>query len=258
MDEQKIKILYAEDDTLCAELTKHILEKEGFEVKTTADGAQAWNAYRENRPDLLLLDLDMPEKDGLEVTRLVREHDTQTHIIVYTTHSEPAKEIAILDAGADEFVCKERSPEVLVAHLNHIRTKILQHKQTPHLFRLSEHTTYQAATRILTIDGSRTEVKPTDGRMLQLLCAKRNEVAKREYLVQGIWGNASMNKDPELKKYASHVRTLLKDDPSLTLKYTGDGYILTDATSATNQKHTTLKDAVRSILRHNVYSCHKV
>lgn len=228
MDEQKIKILYAEDDTLCAELTKHILEKEGFEVVTVTDGAKAWNAYRENCPDLLLLDLDMPEKDGLEVTRLIREHDSQIHIIIYTTHSEPAKEIAVLDAGADEFLCKERSPEVLVAHMNHIRTKILQHKQTPHFFRLSEHSTYHAATRILTINDCRTQLKRTDGRMLQLLCAKRNQVAEQEYLVQGIWGSASLNKVSELKKYASHVRTLLKDDPSLTLKHTDNGYILTD------------------------------
>lgn len=102
MDEAKISILYAEDDEFGAKLTKTILEKENFEVEIVSDGSEAWKAYKERKPDILLLDLDMPGKDGLEITRLVREHDQQTPILVYTTHGEPAKEVAVLDAGADE------------------------------------------------------------------------------------------------------------------------------------------------------------
>ena len=78
MDEAKISILYAEDDEFGAKLTKTILEKENFEVEIVSDGSEAWKAYKERKPDILLLDLDMPGKDGLEITRLVREHDQQT------------------------------------------------------------------------------------------------------------------------------------------------------------------------------------
>ena len=95
MDEAKISILYAEDDEFGAKLTKTILEKENFEVEIVSDGSEAWKAYKERKPDILLLDLDMPGKDGLEITRLVREHDQQTPILVYTTHGEPAKEVAV-------------------------------------------------------------------------------------------------------------------------------------------------------------------
>ena len=73
MDEAKISILYAEDDEFGAKLTKTILEKENFEVEIVSDGSEAWKAYKERKPDILLLDLDMPGKDGLEITRLVRE-----------------------------------------------------------------------------------------------------------------------------------------------------------------------------------------
>ncbi|MBV4277303.1 response regulator transcription factor [Odoribacter splanchnicus] len=226
MDEAKISILYAEDDEFGAKLTKTILEKENFEVEIVSDGSEAWKAYKERKPDILLLDLDMPGKDGLEITRLVREHDQQTPILVYTTHGEPAKEVAVLDAGADEFINKERPPEVLIAYMKRVREKIKKYMNIPHLYRLSDHTTYNSITRELIIDGITTQLKTIDGRFLQLLCAKNHEVSSKSYLIHGIWGKADINKESELKKYASRVRINLKTDPTLKIEFRDEGYIL--------------------------------
>lgn len=226
MDEAKISILYAEDDEFGAKLTKTILEKENFEVEIVSDGSEAWKAYKERKPDILLLDLDMPGKDGLEITRLVREHDQQTPILVYTTHGEPAKEVAVLDAGADEFINKEMPPEVLIAYMKRVREKIKKYMNIPHLYRLSDHTTYNSITRELIIDGITTQLKTIDGRFLQLLCAKNHEVSSKSYLIHGIWGKADINKESELKKYASRVRANLKTDPSLKIEFRDTGYIL--------------------------------
>ena len=226
MDEAKISILYAEDDEFGAKLTNTILEKENFEVEIVSDGSEAWKAYKERKPDILLLDLDMPGKDGLEITRLVREHDQQTPILVYTTHGEPAKEVAVLDAGADEFINKEMPPEVLIAYMKRVREKIKKYMNIPHLYRLSDHTTYNSITRELIIDGITTQLKTIDGRFLQLLCAKNHEVSSKSYLIHGIWGKADINKESELKKYASRVRTNLKTDPTLKIEFRDDGYIL--------------------------------
>ena len=225
MDEAKISILYAEDDEFGAKLTKTILEKENFEVEIVSDGSEAWKAYKERKPDILLLDLDMPGKDGLEITRLVREHDQQTPILVYTTHGEPAKEVAVLDAGADEFINKERPPEVLIAYMKRVREKIKKYMNIPHLYRLSDHTTYNSITRELIIDGITTQLKTIDGRFLQLLCAKNHEVSSKSYLIHGIWGKADINKESELKKYASQVRTNLKTDPTLKIEFRDEGHI---------------------------------
>ena len=226
MNEAKISILYAEDDEFGAKLTKTILEKENFEVEIVSDGSEAWKAYKERKPDILLLDLDMPGKDGLEITRLVREHDQQTPILVYTTHGEPAKEVAVLDAGADEFINKERPPEVLIAYMKRVREKIKKYMNIPHLYRLSDHTTYNSITRELIIDGITTQLKTIDGRFLQLLCAKNHEVSSKSYLIHGIWGKADINKESELKKYASRVRINLKTDPTLKIEFRDEGYIL--------------------------------
>ena len=89
----------------------------------------------------------------------------------------------------------------------------------PHLYRLSDHTTYNSITRELIIDGITTQLKTIDGRFLQLLCAKNHEVSGKSYLIHGIW-------ESELKKYASRVRTNLKTDPTLKIEFRDEGYIL--------------------------------
>ena len=220
-----IRILYAEDDADGAKLTKMILEKENFDVEIALNGAKAWDAYKKQKPDILLVDLDMPKIDGLELTRMIRENDRQTHIIVYTSHGEPAKEIAVLDAGADEFIPKG-SPEILIAHMKRLRDRIKGCMTIPHLYQLSKHTTYNSITREVTIDGITKRLPKNEGRFLQLLCAKNHEIADKSYLIIGTWGKADKNKEPEVKKYISRLRGYLKADPSLQIDHEGDGYIL--------------------------------
>lgn len=220
-----IRILYAEDDADGAKLTKMILEKENFEVEIALNGAKAWDAYKKQKPDILLVDLDMPKIDGLELTRMIRENDRQTHIIVYTSHGEPSKEIAVLDAGTDEFIPKG-SPEVLIAHMKRVRDRIKGCMNIPHLYQLSKHTTYNSITREVTIDGITKRLPKNEGRFLQLLCAKNHEIADKSYLIIGTWGKADKNKEPEVKKYISRLRGYLKADSSLQIDHEGDGYIL--------------------------------
>jgi DNA-binding response OmpR family regulator len=220
-----IRILYAEDDADGAKLTKMILEKENFDVEIALNGAKAWDAYKKQKPDILLVDLDMPKIDGLELTRMIRENDRQTHIIVYTSHGEPAKEIAVLDAGADEFIPKG-SPEILIAHMKRLRDRIKGCMNIPHLYQLSKHTTYNSITREVTIDGITKRLPKNEGRFLQLLCAKNHEIADKSYLIIGTWGKADGSKESEVKKYISRLRGYLKADPSLQIDHEGDGYIL--------------------------------
>lgn len=220
------RILYAEDDALAAKLIKITLEQHDFLVEVSPDGEKAWGAYKKQKPDILLLDLDMPKKDGLQLTRLVRERDPETHIIVYTMHGEPEKEIAILDTGADEFISKDRDIEVLIAHLKRTGEKMVKKLNIPHLYQLSTHTTYNSVSRVLTIHGKSTRLKSVDARFLQLLCAKSQEIADKDYLIQGIWNKANANKESELKKYACRVRSQLKADTTLQIESRDGGYIL--------------------------------
>lgn len=220
-----IRILYAEDDEEGAKLTKMILEKENFEVEIAPNGAKAWEAYKKQKPDILLVDLEMPKMDGRELTQRVRANDQQTHIIVYTSHGIPAKEIALVNSGADIFIPKG-SPDILITYMKRIQDRITGCMNIPHQYILSKHTTYNSITREATIDGTTIQLKKIEGRFLQLLCAKNHAVVDKLFLIQGTWGSASKGKESEVKKYISRLRSYLKADPLLQINHEDDGYIL--------------------------------
>lgn len=222
----KLRILYAEDDPLGALLTQKILEQIDFIVETVPDGAKAWEAYKKQKPDILLLDLNIPNIDGLKITGLVRKQDPLTHITIYTAHGEPAKEVAVLEAGADEFFSKDKGPEILAAHFKRLREKIVKKHKIPYIYQLSPDTTYNGVTRILIIRNEKRQLPYIDGRFLQLLCVKNHEVADKQFLIRGIWDKADTAKESELKKYASRVRSYLKADATLRIECRDNGYIL--------------------------------
>jgi len=226
----KMRILYAEDYELDAELTKILLEEHEFTVDIAANGQEAWDAYNRQKPDILLLDLDMPQKDGIEVTRLVRQKDPHTHIIIYTTHGEPEREIAALDAGANEFIPKDRTPDVLIAHLKILRQKMIAPLNIPHVYELSPITTFNTVARTLTIQGEIISLGSGEARLLQLLCAKSNQISHMDYLIKGTWGGGIFGKRNRVKEYVSRIRKALKKDPSIRIEYIEnsheEGYIL--------------------------------
>lgn len=220
----KMRILYAEDYELEAELTKIILEENEFIVDIAVTGEEAWNAYNRQKPDILLLDLNMPLKDGIEVTRLIRKKDPLTRIIIYTSHGEPEKEIAALDAGADEFIPKNRTSDVLIAHLKALRQKMLTCLNAPQVYELSPITTFNAAARTVTIQGETTLLSSSEARLLQLLCVKSNQIANMDYLVKGIWENSTIGKKKRVKEYVCRTRKPLKKDPSIRIEYIENDY----------------------------------
>lgn len=226
----KMRILYAEDYELDAELTKILLEEHEFTVDIAADGEKAWDAYNRQKPDILLLDLNIPRKDGIEVTRLIRQKDPHTHIIIYSSHGEPEREIAALDAGADEFIPKDRTPDVLIAHLKILRQKMIAHLNLPHVYELSPLTTFNAVARTLIIQGETILLGSGEARLLQLLCAKSNQISHMNYLMKGTWAEGFFGKRKRLKEYVSRIRKPLKKDPSIRIEYIGndyeEGYIL--------------------------------
>lgn len=222
----KINILYAEDDPNCASLTKNILERKDFLVEIVPNGDIVWQTYQRNKPDILMLDLEMPGKSGIDMIRLVRAKDHLPPIILYSSHAEPKNEISALDLGANDFINKSCHPEVLVSRLKNIYERICQKINNPHIYKLSTRTIYNSVARTLTIDNQSIVIKSNDARFLQLLCAKNNELAEKEYLLERMWGKASYNKGSELKKYASHVRDYLKLDESLEIVCHQGGYSL--------------------------------
>lgn len=227
--EKKIDVLYAEDDQYTAEMIKMFLEEQEFNVRIAGDGAQAWNVFRYCPPDLLLLDLEMPGKDGLELVRLVRETNKRIPIIFYSAHMDVAKELEAIKLGADDCIHKNGDKNLLLLKLRNIYHRITRDEKAPHIYFLSEATKYNAIAGLLTINGKKIFLKSMDARLLQLLCVKMHEIAGDEYLIRGLWGNVQgQNKENALRKTIKHLRDLLEADTSLLIKNDyGEGYVLT-------------------------------
>ena len=123
-----LRVLVADDDPLVRLLVVAVLAELGLETEVACDGAEAWSIFEEWRPDLVVLDVDMPEVDGLEVCRRIREHDEQREVFVLflAGRDRPEDLEALLDAGADEFVAKPTTPEDLRARLVVARRRISQ------------------------------------------------------------------------------------------------------------------------------------
>lgn len=227
--EKKIDVLYAEDDPLTAEMVKGVLEEHEFSVRIACDGIQAWDIFRYNPPDLLLLDLEMPGKDGMELVRLVRERNDRIPVIFYSSHMDVRKELDIIKLGADDCIYKRGTTDLLLEKLRSIYYRISRDEKNPHVYFLSESTKYNAVVGLLLINSKKVMLKPMDARLLQLLCVKMHEIAGNEYLMQGLWGKfRGENKENALRKSVKHLRDVLEADTSLLISNSyGEGYVLT-------------------------------
>jgi DNA-binding response OmpR family regulator len=114
-----IKLIVIDDDTAVTDLLSLLLKSQGFEVFATNNSSDGLNMVREIQPDLVILDLMMPEMDGWEVCRAVRQF-SQVPIIILSALNDPSMIASVLDAGADDYLTKPTPSRVLVAHINRL------------------------------------------------------------------------------------------------------------------------------------------
>ena len=223
----KISILLAEDDRMSAYATKDWLELHGWEVEWANDGKKAWILYQRRKPDVLLLDLDMPKKDGLELIRTLRAEDQSTPIVLYSGKMSTEKEIEALQAGANDVINKGVDPRILLARIQTAYERCRITGGSPHLYQLSARTTFNSVNRVLRIAGQEAVLTEKEGTCLHSLCAQEGQSVSPDFLIQQIWGKASLNKEHALQNVVSSVRRKLRADKSIVLLLRDGGYVLT-------------------------------
>lgn len=229
--EKKIDILYAEDNEWTAGMVKEYLEEHEFHVRVAKNGDIAWDVFRHNAPDLLLLDLEMPGINGFQLVKLVRAVNERVPVIFYSSYMNVAIELEAIKCGADDCIYKDCTLEFLMEKLRCIYHRITRDEGNPHLYFLSASTKYNAASGQLMINGQTILLKTMSARLLQLLCVKMHETAGNDYLIRGLWGNFGMKeKGNALRKEIVQLRKVLEADVSLYLcnKF-GEGYVLSSS-----------------------------
>ncbi|WP_294142387.1 response regulator transcription factor [uncultured Sanguibacteroides sp.] len=224
--EKKWRMLYAEDDLVSAIAYTEVFEKAGFEIHMARDGDEAWEIYQSTVWDILVLDMDLPGKDGYELIKLIRGKGDVVPIVILSSLNH----YHALYEGADEYLVKGMRVEEIWARLNKTIEHARHKKSSKELSIcvVSSLTTFDHMTRLLSMSGEEYKLKATESRVLRLLSMRLNELCPKQEMCENIWGVHNETKERELARYISTLRKILSADPSIAIENDyADGYRLT-------------------------------
>ncbi len=180
------KILVADDDESIVELIMLYLRKDGFDVITARDGGEALRKITQHSPDLVLLDIMMPELDGWEVCREIRQR-YQLPVIMLTARSEDYDKILGLELGADDYITKPFNPRELVARVRAVLRRSRQESSEPRMLQYRD-LVINLDEFMVTKEGRPVPLTRKELELLWLLAGRPNQVFSREQLLSRIWG----------------------------------------------------------------------
>ena len=180
-------VLIVEDDENIAELLMLYLEKEGYATITAGDGGTGLQKYRENKPDLVLLDLMLPVMDGREVCRSIRESGDTTPIIMLTAKGETGDKVSGLKMGADDYITKPFEMKEVLARIEAVLRRAAPGEKTSHRLVFDKLIIDLDAFELI-VDGKRIDTPPKEMELLYQLAATPNRVYTRNQLLDEVWG----------------------------------------------------------------------
>ena len=218
-------ILIAEDERRISDIVRDYLERAGFRVTTASTGAEALATARARRPDLIVLDLGLPQLDGIEVAKAVRAEST-VPIIMLTARVDERDKLAGLEIGADDYVTKPFSPNELVARVRAVFRRV---DAPPDRGDVLEAGPLVLDTRRLqaSVRGRAIDVTPTEFALLAALARQPGRVFTRAQLLDAIRGDAVEAFDRAIDVHVKNVRRKIERDPhhpQLLLTVHGVGY----------------------------------
>ena len=208
-------ILVVEDEPSIAEVVSLYLKRAGYHVQVASDGRQAMNIFERQMPDFVILDLMLPQVDGLSLTRWLRDR-SNVPIIMLTARREEIDRIAGLEMGADDYVVKPFSPQELVSRVRAVFRRVGQEQveaesERPLSF---EGLTIDPRSRVVTVLDSAIELTVKEFDMLYLLARHPKQVFTREQLLERVWGGAQYIDPGTVTVHVRRLREKIETDPS--------------------------------------------
>ena len=224
-------ILVVEDEMKIARLVRDYLAHAGFEVIVTGDGESALASARGHRPDLIVLDLGLPGRDGLDVTRELRR-TSNVPIVMLTARGDETDRVAGLELGADDYVVKPFSPKELVARVRAVlRRSSAARAAGPEVLRVADVELDVPRMRVR-VRGRTVEVTPTEFELLATLMREPGRVFTRGQLLDAIHGVAFESYERAIDAHVKNVRRKIEPvagRPRYLLTVRGVGYRFADA-----------------------------
>ncbi len=215
-------ILIADDEARMRRFMKMNLDLEGYRVIEASNGLEAIDRVREDLPDLVLLDVMMPELDGFEALRLIRETST-VPVIMLTVRDDEADKVKGLELGADDYVTKPFSPRELASRIKAVlRRTEMDTLADSSLVVVDDYLQIDFSRRQVFVNGKEVKLRPTEYRLLYHLVKNAGHVLTHEMILSKVWGYEYRDESQYVRLYITYLRQKIEPDPS------NPKYILTE------------------------------
>lgn len=216
-------ILVVDDEERMARFIRLNLEHDGFQVVESHRGMDAMNELRTKMPDVVLLDVMMPDIDGFEVLQLIRESHT-VPVIMLTAKGEEDDRVKGLEMGADDYITKPFSPRELVSRVRAVlrRTEPANATSEGGVINVDEHLKIDFGRREVRLDGELVKLRPTEYRLLYHLVQNAGWVLTYDQILSKVWGYEYRDEPHYVRLYVNYLRQKLEKDPANPI------YILTE------------------------------
>jgi DNA-binding response OmpR family regulator len=213
----KTKILYVEDELFLGKIVRESLESRGFEVVTEDDGARVLAAFKKVSPDICVLDVMLPNKDGFTIADEIRELNKEVPIIFLTAKTQTEDVVKGFSLGGNDYIRKPFSMEELIVRIQHLLKKKGEKEKAPVDTVNLGSFVFQLNRQVLTRNKEERKLSYRESELLKLLCENRDKIIDRKDILNLLWGNDSFFNSRNLDVYITKLRSYLRDDPSLEI-----------------------------------------
>jgi len=227
MDNKDVKILLVDDEPDILEIVGFNLSKEGYTVITAENGLEGVKMAKKEKPQLIILDVMMPEMDGIEACEIIRTiPDLKNSIITFlTARGEDYSMLAGFDAGADDYITKPIKPKVLVSKVKALLRRLQPEDKTEKVLRIGHLTIDREAYKIL-LKKKEIVLPRKEFELLSLLTSKPGKVFKREEILDKVWGNEVVVGGRTIDVHIRKLREKIGDNSFKTVKGVGYKFVV--------------------------------
>lgn len=213
-----IKILIAEDDLQLGFIIKDNLEEEGYEVINCPDGETAWEQFQKRAPDICLLDINLPYRDGFSVAKKIRQKSDIVPILFLTAKSMEEDKLKGFELGGDDYITKPFSMKELLHRIHvFLRRNRLMLEERVEEYRLGQ-LRFVPGELLLLKGGERIILTQKETDLLRFFCRHPNKVLKREELLTHVWGKNDFFLGRSMDVFITRLRKYLKEEPAVFLE----------------------------------------
>ena len=227
MNKNDIKILLVDDEPDILEIVGYNLKNEGYQIFTANNGLEAIKSAKKHVPHLILLDIMMPEMDGIEACEKIRKISSLENVIIsfLTARGEDYSQVAGFESGADDYITKPVKPKVLVSKIKSLLRRLKTNEENKDTFKIGdividrdEYVVYKA--------GEKVALPKKEFELFSLLTSRPGKVFKRDVILDSVWGNEVVVGGRTIDVHIRKLREKIGDDHFKTVKGVGYKFVL--------------------------------